>query len=53
MTAQQITLLVGAVNFGATLGGLVLLFNFGRKTLMIICNACMVVVLATIGFAGL
>lgn len=53
MDAQQITLLVGAVNFGATLGGLLLLFNFGRKTLMVIFNACMAVTLVVIGFASL
>lgn len=48
--ASTITGLVGIVNFAATLVGMVLLGNFGRKTLMFFMNVLMAVDLVSLGF---
>ena len=50
LTTTQITFLIGIVNFGATLVGLTLLAYFGRKTLMLFFNICMMVTLLLLSF---
>lgn len=50
MTNTTITLLIGIVNFLATLVGLSLLICFGRKTLMLIFNALMALTLVLLSY---
>lgn len=46
---DTVTLLIGCVNFGASLIGLLLIGKFGRRTLMLINNAAMFLILVSIG----
>jgi len=49
----RVTALIGAVNFAATLGGLVLLSKFGRKSIMFTCSVLMAIVLIGLGVSSL
>jgi len=53
ISPDMITFMVGVVNFLATFGGLFLLFKFGRRTIMIIGNLSMAVVLFLVGYFSL
>jgi hypothetical protein len=50
MSATTVTALIGIVNFLATLVGLSLLYCFGRKTLMLVFNACMSITLLLLAY---
>jgi MFS family permease len=53
LTGNQITALVGIVNFISTLGGMALLGKFGRRTLMVWTNLPMGITLVVLGFCSL
>jgi len=50
---ETVTFLIGIVNFGASLIGLILIGKFGRKTLMVIFNTVMFIDLAAVGLFSL
>ena len=50
LTSEFITFLVGAVNFASTLGGMALLTKFGRRTITLVCQFLMAVVLILLGW---
>jgi len=50
---DMITFLVGVVNFLGTFGGLYLLFNFGRRTIMLYVGSVMALVLVMVGYTSL
>jgi hypothetical protein len=50
LTNTTITALIGVVNFLATIVGLTLLICAGRKTLMLIFNACMSITLLLLSY---
>lgn len=53
ISPDMITFLVGVVNFLATFGGLVLLFKYGRRQIMLVFNLGMAIVLFLVGFFSL
>jgi hypothetical protein len=50
---DYITFMVGIVNFIATFGGLYLLFKFGRRSIMLLFNGLMALILIAIGISSL
>ena len=53
MSSSKITFLIGVVNFGSCCVGLIGIFKFGRRTLMLGGYASMATVLVLTGFFGL
>jgi len=53
ISPDMITFLVGVVNFLGTFGGLYLLFNFGRRTIMLYVGSVMALVLVMVGYTSL
>lgn len=53
ISPDEITFYVGVVNFIAAFGGLYLLFNFGRRTIMLYVGAAMAIVLVLVGVCSI
>lgn len=49
---EQVTFLVGAVNFASTIGGLFLLSFFGRRSIVLTCQFLMAIDLILLGWCG-
>jgi predicted MFS family arabinose efflux permease len=52
LAPELITFLVGAVNFLSTLGGMALLTKFGRRSIALVCQFLMAVVLILLGWCA-